>query len=317
MLDHIETPGLDIDVMMKRVRGQVARSTGERQQPWTNSALNGEFYMKAPVRSAAVQQPTKVAALTPAAGATAKPAAQAPTTARGLSDETRAQIDLAAWQFAHKNGSGTKSDYEGYLAAHPTGLFARQARDQILQLTSPSTPRGNTQVAALGSTAAQSPYAAKTVGTETTEKALGLSRNDWRRLQRQLNGLGFDAGYADGRPGKGTRGALSEWQAKNGYQATGYLDGGQRTALLVAKLPENVASTGNSSSKSSRRSVTRSKSSSRKSSRRSSSTKRSYKKKRRKTAKRRRSNGNSGVNAAVGAAIAIGAGIAIGRAMRR
>ncbi len=49
LLEHIETPGLDIDVMMKRVRGSVAKLTNDVQQPWTNSSLNGDFSLAATV----------------------------------------------------------------------------------------------------------------------------------------------------------------------------------------------------------------------------------------------------------------------------
>ena len=45
LLKHIEIPNVDIDLMMKRVRGEVSRSTRQRQQPWTNSSLNGEFFI--------------------------------------------------------------------------------------------------------------------------------------------------------------------------------------------------------------------------------------------------------------------------------
>lgn len=44
LLNHIETPGLEINQMMTRVRADVYDSTGEQQLPWTNSALLGEFF---------------------------------------------------------------------------------------------------------------------------------------------------------------------------------------------------------------------------------------------------------------------------------
>lgn len=44
LLKHIETPGLDIAQMMRRVRGDVMRSTAQRQVPWNNSSLTGDFY---------------------------------------------------------------------------------------------------------------------------------------------------------------------------------------------------------------------------------------------------------------------------------
>lgn len=44
LLRHLETPGLEINQLMTRVRADVFSSTGEQQLPWTNSALLGEFY---------------------------------------------------------------------------------------------------------------------------------------------------------------------------------------------------------------------------------------------------------------------------------
>lgn len=44
LLKHIETPGLDIAQMMRRVRSDVMRSTAQRQVPWNNSSLTGDFY---------------------------------------------------------------------------------------------------------------------------------------------------------------------------------------------------------------------------------------------------------------------------------
>ena len=39
LLNHIETPGLDIAQLLRRVRRDVMSSTDERQVPWNNSSL--------------------------------------------------------------------------------------------------------------------------------------------------------------------------------------------------------------------------------------------------------------------------------------
>lgn len=46
LLNHIETPGLEIEIMMKRVKADVYDSTRGTQSPWHNSALRREFYFK-------------------------------------------------------------------------------------------------------------------------------------------------------------------------------------------------------------------------------------------------------------------------------
>lgn len=46
LLTHIETPGLEIEIMMKRIKADVYDSTRGTQSPWHNSALRREFYFK-------------------------------------------------------------------------------------------------------------------------------------------------------------------------------------------------------------------------------------------------------------------------------
>ncbi|MEC9342758.1 MAG: caspase family protein [Pseudomonadota bacterium] len=44
LLGHIGTPGLEIELMLKRVKQEVYETTGKEQEPWHNSALRREFY---------------------------------------------------------------------------------------------------------------------------------------------------------------------------------------------------------------------------------------------------------------------------------
>ena len=43
LLKHIETPGVDVDIMLRRVRKEVLDRTAGRQVPWSNSSLTGRF----------------------------------------------------------------------------------------------------------------------------------------------------------------------------------------------------------------------------------------------------------------------------------
>lgn len=74
--------------------------------------------------------------------------------------------------------------------------------------------------------------AAPPAGTEATEAALALKSQDIRDLQARLLALGFDPNGIDGVAGKGTRGALRDWQASVGGVPSGYLDAGQHAALI-------------------------------------------------------------------------------------
>ncbi len=67
-----------------------------------------------------------------------------------------------------------------------------------------------------------------------TEDALGLSRDDRRRVQSGLKEAGFDPGAPDGFFGPRTRAALRSWQAEKGIEGTGYLTREQADALIAA-----------------------------------------------------------------------------------
>ena len=68
------------------------------------------------------------------------------------------------------------------------------------------------------------------------EAALGLDRDDRRVVQERLVAAGFDPGVPDGTFGDRTRAALREWQAAQGMEETGYLDGASAEALAAAAL---------------------------------------------------------------------------------
>ena len=44
LLKHINTPGLEVELMLKEVRREVQVATDGNQVPWTNSSLTGSFY---------------------------------------------------------------------------------------------------------------------------------------------------------------------------------------------------------------------------------------------------------------------------------
>jgi uncharacterized caspase-like protein/peptidoglycan hydrolase-like protein with peptidoglycan-binding domain len=64
------------------------------------------------------------------------------------------------------------------------------------------------------------------------EQALGLSRDDWREVQRALNTLNHAAGPEDGLPGRRTRAAVEAWQRAIGSGPTGHLTASQHARLL-------------------------------------------------------------------------------------
>jgi hypothetical protein len=55
LLKYITTPGLTVEQVLKRVRVDVIRETGNKQVPWESSSLTGDFYF-APKRAIAIKR---------------------------------------------------------------------------------------------------------------------------------------------------------------------------------------------------------------------------------------------------------------------
>ena len=76
LMKHIDTPGLEISSLMKRVRADVVAATRDRQVPWDHSSLMGDVVLvpgagtpQIAVPQPAVPQPAAPAAAPPAASA--------------------------------------------------------------------------------------------------------------------------------------------------------------------------------------------------------------------------------------------------------
>lgn len=259
LLAHIDTPGIDINVMMTRVRGQVTRATSDRQQPWTNSSLTAEFFLN-PTSAGQTQ-----------AGAQGQVVAAVPSgdasNARGLSGGfDPAQAELQFWQDARS--MNTVSAYRAYLDQYPSGRYAGLAREQISVMTSSSNrPATSAPSGASGnSTELRSAEA-----SSTTEDTLRLAEDDWRSIQKKLSALGFGTRGIDGEAGRGTRQAIKDWQTARGYTVSGYLNKPQHEALLSETAAKKSASSADDDEKPRARSTSRGQSSSEAPARRSSS----------------------------------------------
>ena len=102
LLTHIETPGLEINALMTRVRADVVSRTGRLQRPWSTSSLLDEVYLA--------------------------PAVAAPV-AQGI-DPVLA--DVERWKAADQDGS--RAAVLGYLQEFPDGLFSDMARDRLAEM---------------------------------------------------------------------------------------------------------------------------------------------------------------------------------------
>ncbi|MDB5770382.1 MAG: peptidase caspase catalytic subunit p20 [Burkholderia sp.] len=123
LVQHIATPGLEIGLVMRRVRESVLIATGRRQVPWDHSSLTGEIVLVPAAASLPAPQNAPLATL-PAS----PPLAPLP------SPDT---LDLAFWQSLQ--GSRNPSDFEEYLRQFPRGRFRGLARNRIAELRRPPT----------------------------------------------------------------------------------------------------------------------------------------------------------------------------------
>jgi hypothetical protein len=214
LLKHIEEPGVEIGLIMRRVTKDVFDATGERQRPWTNASLTGELYLKPADPAAAPQTPST-------AGGSTIPAAPS-----GFDDR---QLELAMWQAADK--SGQQADYEEYLKRYPSGQFAGMARNRIEALKNKPAGSVNTASSAPGRSVDGSQNRST---DEASELQIGLTANDRMGIQRRLTLVGYDTRGIDGAFGPGTRNAITRWQqARSFTPASGYLNAQQYQALIA------------------------------------------------------------------------------------
>ena len=107
LLHHLETPGSDIEMLMRRVRDDVIAATNHAQVPWSNSSLSSEGFSFNP---------------TDMIGA---PVAAVPSDP----NVTDKQLELELWR-----SIGESSDtvlLEGYLRRYPGGIFSDIARARL------------------------------------------------------------------------------------------------------------------------------------------------------------------------------------------
>jgi uncharacterized caspase-like protein len=123
----LRQPGSRIEDVFKDVRAAVRKETGNKQTPWENTALEGQFYFKPalPAQSAAVA-PTMTA-----------PASMPPTNAS----------EIAFWD-SIKN-SPNPAELQAYIKQYPQGTFVSLAKARMDYLRSVQTVASDAAVGSL------------------------------------------------------------------------------------------------------------------------------------------------------------------------
>ena len=214
-LAHLFDAGVPIDTVMSRVRNDVWEKTGHHQLPWVNTSLIGEYELN--------PRPTSE----PAAEA-AKPVA-APS--EFAADPRQAQENLL-WESAQH--SNLSADYQAYLSAFPSGVFAQMAKNKIASMesarTSAPTPAPQT-LAMVEPSGSKDDAVKESVATADTERALNLGAAGEKEVQQRLSALDLYKGPVTGSLDPATRSAIAEWQKKSGFAPTSFLNSAQVAAL--------------------------------------------------------------------------------------
>jgi uncharacterized caspase-like protein len=223
LLNHIASPGIEIQQAMTQVRAQVNEETRKQQLPWGHTNLIGMVYLSPAATTAAVEPSTN----------TVPPAALG----------ANADVELEFWRSI--KDSNKLEEFNAYLAKYSNGQFKSLALARIAALQSQKTtptapPPAQTNSAVAAVTTRLAPEIAGPVHEVDifTAEASIASENDLlldprarRDVQNRLTLIGF-ASPISGQFTDATRTALIRWQTARGYPKTGFLNKLQHQALL-------------------------------------------------------------------------------------
>lgn len=121
---------------------------------------------------------------------------------------TEAELNAEAALWDRTTASDTVQAYRNYVARYPQGRFVNDAEAQIEAIL--AEPNRAARLA---------------------EEALGLNRSARRDIQSNLTLLNYNTRGVDGIFGRGTRGAITNWQQSNGFPQTSYVTRDQISLL--------------------------------------------------------------------------------------
>lgn len=178
LLEHIATPALDVEIMMRRVRRDVMQETAGQQVPWSSSSLTGSFVFQ------------------PQAQQTPIPVAVPPVTAE--------PEVVAVEPEAIEEPETTTEPQATRPAIEPNTVVI------VPELTPvPPAETGENEVVLSSVDPDQTEVSPELPDTAAPSRFTPLSQEELtRRTQAELNRLGCNAGTEDGIWGNKSRGAL-------------------------------------------------------------------------------------------------------------
>lgn len=149
LLNHIDTPNVDVRLMMADVRADVFETTARRQLPWENNSLIGRFYFNQDARLERLNSEarTEAEAWREISGSSRRedfaafirdfPDGNFASLAE-LKIDALEQLDARASEerseFVLARASSSEEAWEGFLEAYPSGIFADLAREELSEL---------------------------------------------------------------------------------------------------------------------------------------------------------------------------------------
>ncbi len=200
LLRHIETPGLEITFLFRRVRDDVMTATKREQQPFVYGSLSKEeIYLRAPVASALAKPPTNPVNVAPAE-------------------------DEKLWQAIQT--STVTGLYEDFLSRYPKSSHAAEARQRIkdfkskeLAAASPATasprPEDNASTAKEGETSSPKSSDRTLFTTEDGQKVAAVG------TAQRLNMPTFAIAPVSNGPLSANSKFVGVWSSKRGWNGKG------------------------------------------------------------------------------------------------
>ncbi len=222
LLKNLDEPGLDIEVLMRRVREQVVKETDGKQVPWSNSSLVGDSVILN-AASPATPPPVKQAAVPAIPAQPGNLLKQPPA-----KDESEVAFELAFWRSIEN--SKNPAMFEAYLKRYPNGNFSILARARISELTSSTSgpapePIGKpdrdagTQLASKGTQPTARPSPEPAPPQDEPAPPPGLSERELTlAIQQELGRIGCSPGRPDGIWGRNSRRAVQSYARHSGAQ---------------------------------------------------------------------------------------------------
>ncbi len=219
MLKHMTQPGLKIEDLFKRVRVGVRIETKNKQIPWENTSLEGDFFFVPPAPGSAT------------AGVSSP--ATTPTDPKA--------IEMTFWNSI--KDSSRAGDYQAYMERYPKGEFASLARGRITDLQKQHEDNARTVVNLAPSTPPDKPAAQSSSGRQTFSFAAAEQQAERdANARRDESSAALSGACAPARKRAGIRIEVQEQMGRKlassmaqpmGATATGITDRLRRAGLTI------------------------------------------------------------------------------------